>query len=201
MTRIFQIILFISLFFQAGHSVATSNELVSIADSTLSDDQIVPTPEQLKIWQDDPMGAARKDIFTFTRIAEFIQRRFVEDFAANHAITANPDFVTSFKSVFGSDTLTGDKLTALAEFSALQFAVDAALYATYGGRVVFDQSHPMMPVEAYFEAYKDYASKQSLVFHDKALEQRWWLSFARTNAIDVTPEQVDFSAPWWHKLG
>ncbi|GGF69424.1 hypothetical protein GCM10011338_21980 [Alteromonas lipolytica] len=180
--------------------MAESAPLVTIAGQSFSKADIKFTPKQLKTWREAPSGQAQRGMFTFSKVAEFIHHAFILDFAKNNALTASPEFVASFKKAFASDTLKGDKLETLAQFSALEFAVDAFLYQREGGKVIFDQSHPMLPIEAYFNAYKAYANSQRLVFTDAETERLWWLSFARVNAIEVPAEQVEFSVPWWHKL-
>lgn len=201
MKRIFQFFLFLTCFFQLTQSLANDDPVVSIASHTLTESDFEPTPEELKNLQDDPMGSERREMQNFSTIVEFVQHHFVLDFAKENNLTAAPEFVASFKAAFGNESLSSEKLDELAHFAALQFAVDAYLYQTHGGRVVFEQSHPMFPIEAYFNAYKAYTESQQLVFYDDELANIWWLGFVRPNAIEIAADEIDFSAPWWHSLG
>ncbi len=200
MIRRLSILFFVfSLCFSALEA-AESDVVVSFAGAPLTASDIQPDESTLQEWQDDPMRAARINIYRFSKASEFIKRQFVIDYAAQNKLEASPAFVSAFKSAFESETLTGDKLASLAEFSALQFAVDKHLYDRHGGRVIFDQAHPMMPVEAYFYAVQQYAESGQLVINDDTINNMLWQSFARPNAITMQPDQVDYSEPWWSKL-
>ena len=201
MKRVLQFFLLLICCFQLSPSLADDKPVVSVGSHTLTESDFKPTEEELASLQEDPMGAERRELQNFTKIVEFVEHHFVRDYAANNNLTAAPEFVASFKKAFGSESLNGEKLDELAEFAALQFAVDAHLYKTHGGRVVFDHSHPMLPIEAYFNAYKAYSEKQQLVFFDKEIANTWWLGFVRPNAVEIPAGGVDFSVPWWHKLG
>ncbi|NVK55574.1 MAG: hypothetical protein HWE26_08160 [Alteromonadaceae bacterium] len=200
MIRRLAVLLFLYGMCLSGLVAKENDVVVSFAGQQLTMQDIQPDASTLQAWQDDPTRKARLNIYRFSRASEFIKRQFIKDYAARNGLTASPAFVESFKLAFGGDSLTDDKLTRLAEFSALQFAVDRHLYERHGGRVIFDQSHPMMPIEAYFYAVRHYAEAGQLVIHDETMANMLWQSFARPNAITLQPDQINYSQPWWNTV-
>lgn len=76
----------------------------------------------------------------------------------------------------------------------------AALYKTYGGKVVAMQVS-IEPVGAYSKLVQEAEANGKLVFHDDALKQAFW---KRMNEYmerrEVPPESVDFSLPAWLQI-
>lgn len=178
-------------------SVQAAGEVVTVAGQTLYEKDIQPTAEQRENWNSGEMYEARKEIFRFSKIAAFINQTFVTDYAAQNSLQANDEFVSVFESVLNGQALTPEKRHSLAQFAALQFAVDGHLYSVKKGRVVFDQSHPMLPLEAYLMTLKEYQSAGKLTFFEQDMEALFWESFARPDAITIPPENVNFTTPWW----
>ncbi|MDC8832383.1 hypothetical protein [Alteromonas gilva] len=200
MIRRLSCLFFIYSVFVSGLVAGQSEVVVSFAGQQLTAQDIQPDEPTRQAWQDDPMRAARLNIYRFSKASEFIERQLIKDYAVRHDLSANPAFVESFKAAFASDTLTGERLASLAEFSALQFAVDKHLYERHGGRVIFDQAHPMMPIEGYFNVVQQYVAAEQLVINDETIAKMLWQSFARPNAITMQPDQIDYTAPWWNKI-
>lgn len=191
--------IFISYVFLCFANLASAQQrpLVSISNDALFANDIQPTKEQVSAWEQSNYPQAAKQFYQFTRVAEFVMTRFIEDVAATHGISAEPSHIAAFKQTFSAQEMATEVLDTLAAQSALQFSVDKYLYETHGGLVIFDPSHPMMPISAYVKALKEYQLDGRLTFSSNSLEQLFWQSFTRPNAIHVPSDKVTYTQPWW----
>ena len=146
---------------------------------------------------DEENNQLRQDIFYFSQVNAFVLRTLVEDYAEHNQITPKPEHVEGFKQAYASAGVSEEKLASLANFNALRFATDKHMYEQLGGRVVFDQGHPKMPIEAYSKLLMAYKQSGRLVFHEQKYESLFWKSLERPDALEIPPQDVKYDSPWW----
>lgn len=78
-----------------------------------------------------------------------------------------------------------------------RWQIEKQLYAQYGGTVLFEQSNPQMPVEAYLALMKAYSNNGKFEILDKAYTRHFWKAFEPPYEFVIAAEDVDFSSPWW----
>ncbi len=137
--------------------------------------------------------------YAFAQFVDKALAKACEHYAQAHKLSASDEMKSQFKQRF-ADAIS-DKSAAeqdkIASKQVLQWQVDGALYQQYGGRVIFEQSNPRTPIDAYQQMLKDYQSAGLLVISDSTLEAALWDYFKQANAIVIPAEQVDYSQPWW----
>jgi hypothetical protein len=143
----------------------------------------------------------------------------LNDFAAREGIEATEPEIARFDeflskheadlAVISTDTDDEDDVDAdikreadreVAQESVKDWKVCRALYARYGGTVIFQQLNPLEPVGAYLAFLREHEQKGSFQFHDDRLAAQFWDYFTRDHGPWVVdPASVDYSVPWWEK--
>lgn len=212
MYRLIAVFLFFtSLFAIAQTERGIAQTETGIAQTKLGIEQVVTVADKSFLKRDFEQPAAqaeqdpeenrlRQDIFYFSQVNTFILRALVEDYAKQNQIEPEPAHIAGFKQVYANAGLTEEKLNSLAYFNALRFAVDKSLFNQFEGRVVFDQGHPNMPIEAYTKLLMAYKKMGRLVFHEQKYETLFWQSLERPGALDIPSADVKFDAPWWMRV-
>ncbi len=167
-------------------TVAGKSILIATVEQTANTDE-----------QDEENNQRRQDIFYFSHVNTCVLRTLVEDYAEHNQITPKPEHVEGFKEAYARAGLSEEKLASLANFNALRFATDKHMYEQLGGRVVFDQGHPKMPIEAYSKLLMAYKQSGRLVFHEQKYESLFWKSLERPDALEIPPQDVKYDSPWW----
>ena len=74
-----------------------------------------------------------------------------------------------------------------------------ALYNTYGGDVVMQQTNPLTPVGAYQELFEQYREQGEFVIYDPVFKAAFWESVRVKYENVLQQNNIDFSTPWWEK--
>ncbi|WP_218397839.1 hypothetical protein [Alteromonas lipotrueae] len=156
-------------------------------------------------------------------LANQIIEAVLSDYASTHNIKVDSALVDIFKQKFGAEyeknnqkvaakkdaqqndkgleeSASAEDITSIDEIASTQverWQIEKHLYNTYGGVVIFEQSNPSMPVEAYLTLMKEYESKGKFQVVDEALAERFWEAFKPPYEFVIAAEDVDFSQPWW----
>lgn len=147
-------------------------------------------------------GAVSKEMalaqFRHRNFADIIIERISRDYATTQNIVLNQALVEQFIARFGtqlpSDT---QKAQAIARKQTLRWQIDKALYEQFSGAVVFRQSNPQMPVEAYLKLLQEYQTSEQFRIIDQSYAAIFWSAFSPPYAMVIAPERIDFSKPWW----
>ena len=147
-------------------------------------------------------GAVSKEMalaqFRHRNFADIIIERISRDYATTQNIVLNQALVEQFIARFGtqlpSDT---QKAQAIAQKQTLRWQIDKALYEQFSGAVVFRQSNPQMPVEAYLKLLQEYQTSEQFRIVDRNYAAIFWSAFSPPYAMTIAPERIDFSKPWW----
>lgn len=131
-----------------------------------------------------------------TKIYELV----LEDYAAKKGIELNQALVTKFMEKFAnqvSEKNSSKSIKEIAEKQVMQFQTEKALFDEFGGKVIFRQSNPQMPIDAYKALLNRYRENNQLQIIDSALEEAFWNVFTPPFQYEIAPENVDFTQPWW----
>ena len=131
-----------------------------------------------------------------TKIYELV----LEDYAAKKGIELNQTLVTKFTEKFAnqvSEKNSSKSIKEIAEKQVMQFQTEKALFDEFGGKVIFRQSNPQMPIDAYKALLNRYRENNQLQIIDSALEEAFWNVFTPPFQYEIAPENVDFTQPWW----
>ena len=125
----------------------------------------------------------------------------LDDYAKQKNIALNQQWVKQFETKFGREVSDTEQVSTniedIAKKQVLLFQTERAMYEEFGGRVIFRQSNPQMPIDAYQALLKRYQVSGKLTFNDSQLESSFWESFAPPFQFEIPAENVDFSTPWW----
>jgi len=156
-------------------------------------------------------------------LANQIIEAVLSDYASTHNIEVDSALVEAFKQKFGSEyeknnqkvaakkdaqqkddeleeSVTAEDITSIDEIASTQierWQIEKHLYKAYGGVVIFEQSNPSMPVEAYLALMKKYAAEGKFKVVNEALAERFWEAFEPPYEFVIAPEDVNFNQPWW----
>lgn len=131
-----------------------------------------------------------------TKIYELV----LEDYASKKGIELNQTLVTKFTEKFASqvsEQKSSKPIVEIARKQVMQYQTEKALFEEFGGRVVFRQSNPQMPIDAYKALLTRYRQNNQLQIVDEALKQAFWDVFTPPFQYEIAPENVDFAQPWW----
>ena len=131
-----------------------------------------------------------------TKIYELV----LEDYASKKGIELNQTLVTKFTEKFASqvsEQKSSKPIVEIARKQVMQYQTEKALFEEFGGRVVFRQSNPQMPIDAYKALLTRYRQNNQLQIVDEALKEAFWDVFTPPFQYEIAPENVDFAQPWW----
>ncbi|MEM7267035.1 MAG: hypothetical protein AAF370_13950, partial [Pseudomonadota bacterium] len=124
----------------------------------------------------------------------------LEDYAKQKGITVNQTLVSKFIEKFEgqvSSETTTKPIKEIATKQVMQFQTEKAMYEEFGGRVIFRQSNPQMPIDAYNTLLSRYRDAGKLSIIDEDLRDAFWDVFTPPFQYEIAPENVDFTQPWW----
>ena len=131
-----------------------------------------------------------------TKIYELV----LEDYAAKKGIELDQALVTKFVEKFAnqvSEKNSSKPIKEIAEKQVMQFQTEKALFDEFGGKVIFRQSNPQMPIDAYRALLNRYRENNQLEIIDSALREAFWGVFTPPFQYEIAPENVNFTQPWW----
>ena len=131
-----------------------------------------------------------------TKIYELV----LEDYASKKGIELNQTLVTKFTEKFASqvsEQKSSKPIVEIARKQVMQYQTEKALFEEFGGRVVFRQSNPQMPIDAYKALLNRYRENNQLQIVDESLKEAFWDVFTPPFQYEIAPENVDFAQPWW----
>jgi len=158
------------------------------------------TLSQMKEEMGDGFRAALGEVMLANLTNQVIDA-VLADYAQQQNIAIDSKLTDSFKRTFAG-TLTdksAQEITQIAEKNVLQWQTEKAMFDTFGGRVVFQQTNPLTPIDAYKALLIRYKEKGSFIILDPDAKARFWETFEPPFRFEVAPENVDFSQPWWVK--
>lgn len=141
-----------------------------------------------------------------------VLEQLLNDYASKKGIVADAQLVRKFIDKFGGensqknsrpansaheDNASPKAIEEIAKLQVLKYLTEKSLYEEFGGTVIFRQSNPQTPIDAYRTLLSQYSTQGQLTFNDSELEEAFWSSFKAPFKYIVPAENVDFSQPWW----
>lgn len=189
-------------------------------------DDITPSEDVLATMQKQASSRGEFNgmlaLASLTELSEQIIEGVLDDYATQHNITVDQALVEKFKEKFASSSkvkpeqaaddsdssntsssntgsASGGKTSSdeIAQRQVMIYLTEKHMYNALGGKVVFRQSNPQMPVEAYFNVLKEYEQSGKFEIVDKSLQEGFWSPFTPPYQYELAKENIDFSKPWW----
>lgn len=187
---------------QADGLVVGENVLARVLNTEIRVVDVMPSEEKRQ-----DMKEQAKD--NYAEMLEYVARvnasnkifeLVLEDYVKERGITLNQTLVSKFTDKFESQVsseTSSKSIEDIAVKQVMQFQAEKAMYKEFGGRVVFRQSNPQMPIDAYNKLLSRYRDAGKLNIVDEDLSEAFWDLFSPPYQYEIAPESVDFSKPWW----
>lgn len=199
--------------------VESQDPLVIVLGQPITVEDVLPGEDKRKLMRDGTNGNYAEmlsfaiDMNTSNKVLE----QLLNDYATKKGIVADAQLVSKFIDKFGGESaqekskqanLTSENsarednaspkaIDEIAKHQVLKYLIEKSLYEEFGGTVIFRQSNPQMPIDAYRTLLTQYSAQGQLKFNDSELEEVFWSSFKAPYKYIVPAENVDFSQPWW----
>jgi hypothetical protein len=134
---------------------------------------------------------------SLTNLSELIIEGILDDYFAQNNLTLDATLVEKFKTKFAGSAKDDVISSDVAERQVMIFLAEKHMYNAYGGKVVFRQSNPQLPVGAYYKILKNYEQAGKFTILDKSLSEGFWAPFTPPYQYELGEDTVDFTQPWW----
>ena len=187
---------------QANGQVDDQGVLGMVLNTEIRMADVVPSEEERKNLKQQAKDnyAGMLDYVVRVNASNRIYELVLEDYAKQKGITVNQTLVSKFIEKFegqvSSETAT-KPIKEIAAKQVIQFQTEKAMYEEFGGRVIFRQSNPQMPIDAYNTLLSRYRDAGKLSIIDEDLRDAFWDVFTPPFQYEIAPENVDFTQPWW----
>ena len=218
MTRsdIIPMVLFGAILVSLGiNTPQAANEIITrLFDKSISNSELQPSQSDVNRFQailTDKSEPEIRKILAQRALGTKITESVLADYASKNEIKPTVGEVESAYSVIKS--WTADLESSLeysdedieryrllmAKGMAKNWKVSKALYNTYGGDVVMQQTNPLTPVGAYQELFEQYREQGEFVIYDPVFKAAFWESVRVKYENVLQQNNIDFSTPWWEK--
>ena len=218
MTRsdIIPMVLFGAILVSLGiNTPQAANEIIArLFDKSISNSVLQPSQSDVNRFQailTDKSEPEIRKILAQRALGTKITESVLADYASKNEIKPTVGEVESAYSVIKS--WTADLESSLeysdedieryrllmAKGMAKNWKVSKALYNTYGGDVVMQQTNPLTPVGAYQELFEQYREQGEFVIYDPVFKAAFWESVRVKYENVLQQNNIDFSTPWWEK--
>ena len=187
---------------QVNEQVADQRILAKVLNIEIRMADVVPSEEERENLKQQAKDnyAGMLDYVVRVNASNRIYELVLEDYAKQKGITVNQTLVSKFIEKFegqvSSETAT-KPIKEIAAKQVIQFQTEKAMYEEFGGRVIFRQSNPQMPIDAYNTLLSRYRDAGKLNIIDEDLGDAFWGVFTPPYQYEIAPENIDFTQPWW----
>lgn len=187
---------------QVNEQVADQRILAKVINIEIRMEDVVPSEEERKNLKQQAKENYSDMLEYVARVnaSNRIYELVLEDYAKQKGITVNQTlvgkFIEKFEGQVSSETAT-KPIKEIAARQVIQFQTEKAMYEEFGGRVIFRQSNPQMPIDAYNTLLSRYRDAGKLSIIDEDLRDAFWDVFTPPYQYEIAPENVDFNQPWW----
>jgi len=202
MHRLNSALLFLVLAFFSACS--HSSTIATILDSEISLADISPDDELLAAYAKNAKTSRELALLQYrlAALTDKVLARVIDDYLRQQEITREETWISSFLERFSNlNEQSSEEEIAywnnIAEQQIRQWQFDKLVYDKFKGAVVFRNNHPQFPVEAYARLLTEYRDAGQLMFLDDQLGALFWQAFQPPYRFEITPENINLSAPWW----
>ncbi|GEA07123.1 hypothetical protein KUL42_18840 [Alteromonas sp. KUL42] len=196
------------------HQVESQDVLVMVLGQPIAVADVLPSEDVRKQMREGANGnyAEMLSFAVDMNASNKVLEQLLNDYASKKGIVADAQLVRKFIDKFGGensqknsrpansaheDNASPKAIEEIAKLQVLKYLTEKSLYEEFGGTVIFRQSNPQMPIDAYRTLLSQYSTQGQLTFNDSELEEAFWSSFKAPFKYIVPAENVDFSQPWW----
>lgn len=187
---------------QADGLVVGENVLATVLNTEIRVVDVMPSEEKRQNMKEQAKDnyAEMLEYVAHVNASNKIFELVLEDYVKKKGITLDQTlvnkFTDKFKSQVSSET-SSKPIEEIAVKQVMQFQAEKAMFEEFSGRVVFRQSNPQMPIDAYNKLLSRYRDAGKLNIVDEDLSEAFWDLFKPPYQYEIATENVDFSKPWW----
>jgi len=167
---------------------------ITAKDITPDDEVLAEMASQASSSEEQNAMVARASL---TKLSELIIEGVLDDYVVQNNLAVDAALVEKFKTKFAGSASEDGISDDVAKRQVMIFIAEKHMYNTYGGKVVFRQSNPQLPVGAYYKMLKSYEQSGKFTILDKGLADGFWTPFTPPYQYELAEENINFAQPWW----
>jgi uncharacterized protein YwqG len=187
---------------QANEQITDQNVLATVLNVDITMADVMPNEDERKNIKQQAKDSYADMVDYVARVnaSNRIYDLVLKDYAKQKGISLNQTLVSKFTEKFENQVTSESASKPISEIAAkqvMQYQTEKAMFEEFGGRVIFRQSNPQMPIDAYKTLLTRYRDEGKLTILDEELRDAFWEVFAPPFQYEIAPENIDFTQPWW----
>jgi hypothetical protein len=178
-----------------------STVVASLFDKSITAKDITPDDEVLAKMASQASSGEEQNamvaLASLTKLSELIIEGVLDDYFVQNNLAVDAALVEKFKTKFAGSASEDGISDDVAKRQVMIFLAEKHMYNTYGGKVVFRQSNPQLPVGAYYKILKKYEQSGKFTILDKGLADGFWTPFTPPYQYELAEKNINFTQPWW----
>ena len=178
-----------------------STVVATLFDKSITAKDITPDDEVLAEMASQASSSEEQNamvaLASLTKLSELIIEGVLDDYVVQNNLAVDAALVEKFKTKFAGSASEDGISDDVAKRQVMIFIAEKHMYNTYGGKVVFRQSNPQLPVGAYYKMLKSYEQSGKFTILDKGLADGFWTPFTPPYQYELAEENINFAQPWW----
>ena len=178
-----------------------STVVATLFDKSITAKDITPDDEVLAEMASQASSSEEQNamvaLASLTKLSERIIEGVLDDYVVQNNLAVDAALVEKFKTKFAGSASEDGISDDVAKRQVMIFIAEKHMYNTYGGKVVFRQSNPQLPVGAYYKMLKNYEQSGKFTILDKGLADGFWTPFTPPYQYELAEENINFTQPWW----
>jgi hypothetical protein len=178
-----------------------STVVATLFDKSITAKGITPDDEVLAEMASQASSSEEKNamvaLASLTKLSERIIEGVLDDYFVQNNLAVDAALVEKFKTKFAGSASENGISDDVAKRQVMIYLAEKHMYNTYGGKVVFRQSNPQLPVGAYYKILKSYEQSGKFTILDKGLADGFWTPFTPPYQYELAEENINFTQPWW----
>lgn len=175
--------------------------VATLFDKSITAKDITPDDEVLAEMASQASSSEEQNamvaLASLTKLSERIIEGVLDDYVVQNNLAVDAALVEKFKTKFAGSASEDGISDDVAKRQVMIFIAEKHMYNTYGGKVVFRQSNPQLPVGAYYKMLKNYEQSGKFTILDKGLADGFWTPFTPPYQYELAEENINFTQPWW----
>ncbi|WP_334065413.1 hypothetical protein [Alteromonas genovensis] len=178
-----------------------STVVATLFDKSITAKDITPDDEVLAEVASQASSSEEQNamvaLASLTNLSERIIEGVLDDYSVQNNLAVDAALVEKFKTKFAGSASEDGISDDVAKRQVMIYLAEKHMYNTYGGKVVFRQSNPQLPVGAYYKILKNYEQSGKFTILDKGLADGFWMPFTPPYQYELAKENINFAQPWW----
>jgi len=178
-----------------------STVVATLFDKSITAKDITPDDEVLAEMASKANSSEEQNamvaLASLTNLSERIIEGVLDDYFVQNNLAVDAALVEKFKTRFAGSANEDGISDDVAKRQVMIYLAEKHMYNTYGGKVVFRQSNPQLPVGAYYKILKNYEQSDKFTILDKGLADGFWTPFTPPYQYELAKENINFAQPWW----